>query len=131
MFHSETPEMGNFPPEDDYSSLRSLGKSPPKFGKGHFRLVQITPKVMDLIDTLVDRSADFDRSLVESGNTAHPQVPAKEDDEQCTVAAEEPLRAYGDLIKAKGDLVKYIVVLMDKLDDPNLNARRSLVLRFD
>ncbi len=87
----------------------------PRFAKGHFALVHVTPHFLALVDTLIDRSADFDRSLAEQGASKNPDVT---------------LDSYGDLVKAKGRLVEYVAALMDLAKDQNLNRRRTAQVRF-
>ncbi len=87
----------------------------PRFAKGHFALVHVTPHFIALVDALIDRSADFDRSLAEQGASKLPDMA---------------LDSYGDLVKAKGKLVEYVAALMDLARDPNLNRRRTAQVRF-
>jgi len=103
----------NFPEDKDNAFLQP--QLPPVSKKRHpngsFRVINITPKALKLVDAVVDTSADFDRAF---------------DREGCEAA----LHAYGDLVKAKGDLVKYIARLMDELNDPVLNGQRTSQVRY-
>ena len=94
-------------PEDTDNDFLKLPKVAPKT----FRLLSVTPHSLKLIAEVVDRSADFDRAY---------------DKEGCEAA----LIAYGDLVKAKEKLVKYIARLMDMANDQSLNRQRTSQVRF-
>lgn len=103
MFQDDYPEdLDNIPTRPPASR--------PQVPPGTFRMVSVTPHSVDLVDTTIDRSADFDRALKEGSDNA--------------------LEAYGDLVQAKGKLVCYIARLMDMANDRSLNAQRTSKVRF-
>ena len=111
MFHDDVLLPPNDPtpsPDQDFPLLSH-------FQKGHFSLVSVTPHFLALVDALIDRSADFDRSLAEQGTSKLPDMA---------------LDSYGDLIRTKGTLVEYVAALMDLAKDQNLNRRRTAQVRF-
>ena len=81
-----------------------------KFSRGSFHIITVTPRTIDYVNTIIDRSADYDRALKENPDAA--------------------LDAYGDLMRAKGALVKFIASLMDLAKDQNLNKQRTTQVRF-
>ena len=111
MFHDDVL----LPPNDPTPSSDQDFPLLSHFQKGHFSLVSVTPHFLALVDTLIDRSADFDRSLAEQGASKQPEAT---------------LDSYGDLIRAKGKLVEYVAALMDLARDPNLNRRRTAQVRY-
>jgi len=94
-------------PEERPERLLPSGK---KFGRGSFRIITVTPRTIDYVNTVVDRSANYDRALKENPDAA--------------------LNAYGDLVQAKGALIEYIASLMDLARDENLNRQRTSQVRF-
>ncbi len=111
----------DFPNDDD--DMKAFPKPPQQSFPAHsFRIVSVTPRSLDLVDVVIARSADFDRALSES---------SKATEEDCLAGSKVALDAYGDLVQAKGKLVEYMATLMDKINDPNLNKRRSAQVRFE
>lgn len=108
---------------EDYN----VRKLPPAKGvpRGSFRVLNLTPRSMDLLDAVIDRSADFDRSLAET------RKAGEDEDGPCSEATESNLKAYGDLVQAKGKMAEYLARLMDRVNDPGLNEQRSVVVRYD
>jgi len=88
-------------------------KSPPRtrIPAGTFRMLRVTPHSLDLVQEVIDTSADFDRAL-------------KED-------CEAALVAYSGLVKARGNLVKYLARLMDMAGDASLNHQRTSKVRYE
>ena len=105
----------DFPEDKDNAFLK-----PAPIRSGSFRLTNVTPHSIALVNAVIDRSADFDRSLADTSKLA----------KDCPAATDANLLAYSDLIQAKGKLVEYIARLMDKLNDPNLNRLRTSQVRF-
>ena len=112
----------DLPPDDNDDELKFLPQPKKHFAPKSFRTVAVTPRSLDLVDTVIARSADFDRALSKC-NKGGPV--------NCQLASSEALEAYGDLVQAKGKLVEYMATLMDKIADPNLNRRRSSQVRFE
>ncbi len=101
--------------QDDYpQDLDNIPTRPPvsrpQVPPGTFQIVNVTPHAVNLVEALIDRSADFDRALKEGSDNA--------------------LVTYGDLVQAKGKLVCYMARLMDMANDRNLNAQRTSKVRF-
>ncbi len=109
MFQDDVQFPGDSSSAEDFKRI-------PRFAKGHFALVHVTPHFLALVDATIARSADFDRSLAEQGS---PKLSS------CAT-----LESYGDLVKAKGRLVEYVAALMDLARDSNLNRRRTAQVRF-
>ena len=102
--------------QDDYPTDEQdfpKAKLPPKahVPKGTFRVIRVTPHSLELVQRVIDTSANFDRAL-------------KED-------CEAALNAYGDLIQARGKLVKYMARLMDMAGDASINQQRTSQVRYD
>lgn len=104
----------------DPLSPEPASNGPKKYEANSFPVILMTPHALDLVNTLIDRSADFDRTLAESGAKG-----------ECSVSQKATLLAYGELTTAKGKLVGYIARLMDRLADPNINRKRSEQVRFE
>lgn len=94
-------------PEERPERLLGSGKT---FGRGSFATVTVTPRTIDYVNALIERSGDYDRALKENPKAA--------------------LEAYSDLVKAKGALIEYIASLMDLAGNPNLNKQRTKQVRF-
>ena len=107
----------NFPGDEGYRDLPPIPQ--PKHPASSFPLLHMTPHAMNLVNEVVDRSADFDRTLAEGGVV------------QCEVSQKASLLAYGDLTRAKGKLVSYIARLMDRVGDPALNIKRTEQVRYE
>lgn len=121
MFQDDAP-FGGEPPEDYKPPL--LPPPGKKFPNKSFVLLSLTPRSLALVDTVIARSADFDRTLADAARVA-------ENPEDTPLAALLPLEAYADLVQAKGALVTYISNLMDKANDPLLNLQRTSKVRFE
>lgn len=88
-------------------------KLPPKerIAPGTFRILRVTPHSLELVKQVINTSADYDRALKESADSA--------------------LVAYGSLVQARGKLVKYMARLMDMAGDASLNQQRTSQVRYD
>ena len=95
-----------------------------------FPVIMMTAHCLLLVDELIDRSADFDRTLAEAGDF-HPEVKEEDGTEVCPIGQTTCLLAYGELTRAKGKLVSYIARLMDKAKDPAINAKRTEQVRYE
>lgn len=117
----------NFPQEPEFPGSEP---TPPKKHKpDSFPVILMTPHALELVNDVIDRSADFDRTLAETDY--HPEVKVEEGEVHCPVSQKAVLLAYGELTRAKGKLVAYIARLMDRVADPNINRKRSEKVRFE
>lgn len=105
MFQDDFPESDAFPGSENYR------RPAPRVPNKSFRLINVTPHSIKLVEEVVDRAADFDRAFDREG-------------------ADAALEAYGDLVQAKGKLVNYMARLMDMANDKSLNAQRTSQVRF-
>ena len=96
----------DFPEDKDNAFLK-----PPRIAPKTFRLLRVTPHSLKLVQEVIDTSADFDRALKEG--------------------CENALETYGELVKARGKLVKYMARLMDMANDNSLNQQRTSQVRFE
>lgn len=95
---------------DPEAYLNRPPHQPKRFPNDSFPVVRVTAHSLKLVDTVIDRSADFDRALKEDCDSA--------------------LSTYSDLVQAKGKLVSYMARLMDMANDKSLNSQRTSQVRF-
>lgn len=100
------------------------------FSASSFKVIMMTAHALQLVDDVIDRSADFDRTLAEAGDF-HPETSGDDVAECVPIGQTTCLLAYGELTRAKGKLVSYLARLMDKVKDPSLNAKRTEQVRYE
>lgn len=114
----------DFDPDDPFAQPQERERPPGSkpHAHGSFRIISVTQRSLDLVNAVIDRSADFDRALAEQRRLIQ--------DPDCEATFDAPLAAYGDLVRAKGVLVEYIARLMDRVNDRGLNEKRTAQVRF-